>query len=136
MNKVLIPTKLSDVAANTLKTAGYEVIQDADTPLDVQAASHPDTVALIVRSEKVTPEIMDSLPSLKLVIRAGAGYDNIDIVYARKKNVDVMNTPGANSNAVAEEVMAMILAYTAISSRRTPPPAPACGKRKSTWAAS
>ncbi len=111
MNKVLIPTKLSDVAANTLKTAGYEVIQDADTPLDVQAASHPDTVALIVRSEKVTPEIMDSLPSLKLVIRAGAGYDNIDIVYARKKNVDVMNTPGANSNAVAEEVMAMILAY-------------------------
>lgn len=54
---------------------------------------------------------MDALPSLKLVIRAGAGYDNIDIVYARKKNVDVMNTPGANSNAVAEEVMAMILAY-------------------------
>ena len=46
MNKVLIPTKLSDVAANTLKTAGYEVIQDADTPLDVQAASHPDTCLL------------------------------------------------------------------------------------------
>ena len=111
MNKVLIPTKLSDVAANTLKTAGYEVIQDADTPLEKQVAAHPDAVALIVRSEKVTPEIMDALPSLKLVVRAGAGYDNIDIVYARKKNVDVMNTPGANSNAVAEEVMAMILAY-------------------------
>ena len=109
MNKVLIPTKLSDVAANTLKTAGYEVIQDADTPLEKQVAAHPDAVALIVRSEKVTPEIMDALPSLKLVVRAGAGYDNIDIVYARKKNVDVMNTPGANSNAVAEEVMAMIL---------------------------
>ena len=57
MNKVLIPTKLSDVAANTLKTAGYEVIQDADTPLDVQAASHPDTVALIVRSEKEKSKI-------------------------------------------------------------------------------
>ena len=111
MNKVLIPTKLSDVAANTLKTAGYEVIQDADTPLEKQVAAHPDAVALIVRSEKVTPKIMDALPSLKLVVRAGAGYDNIDIVYARKKNVDVMNTPGANSNAVAEEVMAMILAY-------------------------
>ena len=111
MNKVLIPTKLSDVAANTLKTAGYEVIQDADTPLEKQVAAHPDAVALIVRSEKVTPKIMDALPSLKLVVRAGAGYVNIDIVYARKKNVDVMNTPGANSNAVAEEVMAMILAY-------------------------
>lgn len=85
MNKVLIPTKLSDVAANTLKTAGYEVIQDADTPLEKQVAAHPDAVALIVRSEKVTPEIMDALPSLKLVVRAGAGYDNIDIVYARKK---------------------------------------------------
>lgn len=55
MNKVLIPTKLSDVAANTLKTAGYEVIQDADTPLEKQVAAHPDAVALIVRSEKVTP---------------------------------------------------------------------------------
>ena len=53
MNKVLIPTKLSDVAANTLKTAGYEVIQDADTPLEKQVAAHPDAVALIVRSEKV-----------------------------------------------------------------------------------
>ena len=52
MNKVLIPTKLSDVAANTLKTAGYEVIQDADTPLEKQVAAHPDAVALIVRSEK------------------------------------------------------------------------------------
>lgn len=111
MHKVLIPTKLSDVAANTLKTAGYEIIQDADTPLAEQAAMHPNATALIVRSEKVTPEIMDALPSLKLVIRAGAGYDNIDIIHARKKNVDVMNTPGANSNAVAEEVVAMILAY-------------------------
>ena len=45
MNKVLIPTKLSDVAANTLKTAGYEVIQDADTPLEKQVAAHPDAVA-------------------------------------------------------------------------------------------
>lgn len=111
MHKVLIPTKLSDVAANTLKTAGYEVIQDADTPLDVQVTQHPDTTALIVRSEKVTSDIINALPYLKLVVRAGAGYDNIDIVYARKKNIDVMNTPGANSNAVAEEVMALILAH-------------------------
>ena len=55
MNKVLIPTKLSDVAANTLKTAGYEVVQDADTPLEEQAAAHPDTVALIVLRQSWTP---------------------------------------------------------------------------------
>ena len=109
MNKVLIPTKLSDVAANTLKTAGYEVIQDADTPLEKQVAAHPDAVALIVRSEKVTPEIMDALPSLKLVVRAGAGYDNVDLAAATAHGVVVMNTPGQNSNAVAELVFGMLV---------------------------
>ena len=69
MNKVLIPTKLSDVAANTLKTAGYEVIQDADTPLEKQVAAHPDAVALIVRSEKVTPEIMDAAVRCRISCR-------------------------------------------------------------------
>ena len=64
----------------------------------------------LVRSEKVTPEIMDGLKDLKLVVRAGAGFDNIDIRHARKLGIDVMNTPGANSNAVAEEVIALILA--------------------------
>ena len=109
MNKVLIPTKLSDVAANTLKTAGYEVIQDADTPLEKQVAAHPDAVALIVRSEKVTPKIMDALPSLKLVVRAGAGYDNVDLAAATAHGVVVMNTPGQNSNAVAELVFGMLV---------------------------
>lgn len=110
MKKVLIPTKLDTVAAKTLAAAGYTVVQDAEAPIDVQAAANTDTQVLIVRSEKVTPEIMDMLPKLKIVIRAGAGFDNIDIVYARKKNIDVMNTPGANANGVAEEVVAMILA--------------------------
>ena len=108
--KILIPTKLDKAAGATLAAAGYEVVQDADTPLAEQAAAHPDTTGIIVRSEKVTPEIMDALPQLKCVIRAGAGYDNIDYIYARTKGIDVMNTPGANSNAVAEEVIAMILA--------------------------
>lgn len=110
MKKVLIPTKLDSVAAKTLSAQGYEVVQSAETPLAELAAAHPDAVALVVRSEKVTPEIIDALPKLRLVIRAGAGFDNIDIVHARKKGVDVMNTPGANANGVAEEVVAMVLA--------------------------
>ena len=110
MKKVLIPTKLDTVAAKMLAAAGYTVVQDADTPIDAQVAANLDAEVLIVRSEKVTPEIIDALAKLKLVIRAGAGFDNIDIAYARKKNVDVMNTPGANANGVAEEVVAMILA--------------------------
>ena len=108
--KVIIPTKLDPVVKEILTGAGFSVVQEAETqPLDL-AKANPDAEAVIVRSEKVTPEVMDILPSLKLVVRAGAGFDNIDIRYARKRGVDVMNTPGANSNAVAEEVMALILA--------------------------
>ena len=110
MHKVLIPTKLDKFAADMLTQKGYTVILDPATPLEEQAASHSDAEVLIVRSEKVTKEIIDALPELKLVVRAGAGYITIDIKYARKRNVDVMNTPGANSNAVAEEVIALILA--------------------------
>ncbi len=111
MKKVLIPTKLQDVARLVLEQhGGYMVIQDADAPLAESAAAHPDTYALIVRSEKVTPEVIDGLPALRVIIRAGAGYNTIDTAYARQKGIDVMNTPGANANAVAEEVLAMILA--------------------------
>jgi D-3-phosphoglycerate dehydrogenase len=109
--KVLIPTKLDKIAAEILVNNGnYEVVQDDVVPVAELAAKHPDAYALIVRSEKITAAVIDSLPSLKLVIRAGAGYDTIDTKYARKRGVDVMNTPGANSNAVAEEVIALILA--------------------------
>ena len=111
MKKILIPTKLDTIAADTLKAAGqYTVVQDAQTPLPELAAAHPDAYALIVRSEPVTAEIIDKLPQLKVVVRAGAGYDTIDTRHARKRGVDVMNTPGANSNAVAEEVVALLLA--------------------------
>jgi D-3-phosphoglycerate dehydrogenase len=111
MKKVLIPTKLNAVARETLTArGGYEVVQDDAQELSVLASLHPDTHALIVRSEKVTAEIIDAMPSLKVVIRAGAGYNTIDIKHARSKGVDVMNTPGANANAVAEEVIALMLA--------------------------
>lgn len=111
MKKVLIPTKLDPIAREALTThGGYEVIQDDSAELSALAAQHPDAHAVIVRSEKVTPEIMDALSSLKVVIRAGAGYNTIDIGYARSKEIAVMNTPGANANAVAEEVVALMLA--------------------------
>ncbi len=112
MKKVLIPTKLESVAAETLKAKGYSVVQDAKTPLADLAKANPDTEVMIVRSEKVGPDVLDAFPMLKLVVRAGAGYDTIDTKYARKKNVDVMNTPGANANAVAEEGVAMMLAVS------------------------
>ncbi|MDT8392194.1 MAG: NAD(P)-dependent oxidoreductase [Lentisphaeria bacterium] len=110
MKHVLIPTKLSSIAKELLEARGFSVTQDSETPLADVIAAHPETDALIVRSEKITPDVIDALPKLKVVVRAGAGYNTIDIKYARKKGVDVMNTPGANANAVAEEVVALMLA--------------------------
>ena len=111
MKKVLIPTKLDGVAAEILKEhGGYEVIQDNKTPLEDLVKAHPDLHAMIVRSEKIPAAILDQLPQLKIIVRAGAGFDTIDIKHARKNGVDVMNTPGANANAVAEEVITLMLA--------------------------
>ena len=110
MKKVLIPTKLDSYAAEYLTEKGYEVYHTPDTEIGEAALEHPDAEILIVRSEKVTKDIIDTLSGLKLVVRAGAGYNTIDTKYARRKNIDVMNTPGANSNAVAELVIAMMLA--------------------------
>ena len=109
--KVLIPTKLDALAAKILAGhGGFDVVQDESAELADLAAQHGDAYALIVRSEAVTAQIIDALPKLKLVVRAGAGYNTIDTTYARSRGVDVMNTPGANANAVAEEVVAMMLA--------------------------
>ncbi len=111
MKKVLIPTKLDSVAADLLRANGnYDVVQDDKTPMPELLKAHPDTHAIIVRSEPVDQAVFDALPKLKVVIRAGAGYNTIDTKGARKRGIDVMNTPGANSNGVAEEVVALMLA--------------------------
>jgi D-3-phosphoglycerate dehydrogenase len=111
MKKVLIPTKLNKVVKETLEASGrYQVILEETKDLKAFVAQHTDAYAMIVRSEKITPEIIDALPGLKVIVRAGSGYDNINTKHARKKGIDVMTTPGANANAVAEEVIALILA--------------------------
>jgi D-3-phosphoglycerate dehydrogenase len=66
-----------------------------------------DVAGLIVRSDKIDGEVMDAAPELKVIVRAGAGYDNIDLAAATAHGICVMNTPGQNSNAVAELVFGM-----------------------------
>ena len=73
----------------------YKAVEDAD--------------ALIVRSDKVTKEVIDHAKNLKIVVRAGAGYDNLDLEACTAKGIVAMNTPGQNSNAVAELVMGMLV---------------------------
>lgn len=68
-----------------------------------------DTDALIIRSDKVTAEVLDAAKNLKIVVRAGAGFDNVDLAAATAHGVVVMNTPGQNSNAVAELAIAMMI---------------------------
>ncbi|MGM9705755.1 MAG: NAD(P)-dependent oxidoreductase [Prevotella sp.] len=65
--------------------------------------------AMIVRSDKITSDVLEKADNLKIVVRAGAGYDNIDCDFAKTKNIVVENTPGQNSNAVAELVFGMLV---------------------------
>ena len=95
-----------------IEGAGHELVllekyTDAAQLLDAEK----DTDAMIVRSDKVTPAVLDAAKQLKIVVRAGAGYDSIDTAYAKEKGVIVENTPGQNSNAVAELVFGLLV-YT------------------------
>lgn len=68
-----------------------------------------DVDAIIIRSDKVDAEVLDAAKQLKIVVRAGAGYDNVDLEAATARKVCVMNTPGQNSNAVAELAFGMMV---------------------------
>ena len=95
-----------------LEGAGHEVVlleKYADNAELLDAVKDAD--ALIVRSDKITKEVLDAAKNLKIVVRAGAGYDSIDTAYAKEKGIVVENTPGQNSNAVAELVFGLLV-YT------------------------
>ena len=68
-----------------------------------------DVEAMIIRSDKIDADIMDAAKNLKIIVRAGAGYDNVDLEAATARNICVMNTPGQNSNAVAELAFGMMV---------------------------
>ena len=116
MAKVLIATvkPFSAEAVEEVKgvfnDAGYEVVVLSKYPeqSDLVAAVE-DVDALIIRSDKVDREVIKAGKNLKIVVRAGAGYDNVDLAAATEQGVVVMNTPGQNSNAVAELAMGMMV---------------------------
>ena len=109
MPKVLIATKLDPVAAELLAEAGLEVDIIPGLSDEALAEKIAGYEGLIVRSEKVTQKVFDAADCLKAVVRAGTGVNTIDVDYATGKNVQVMNTPGANSNSVAELALAFML---------------------------
>ena len=93
-----------------VEDAGYELalLEKYTDKADLLAAVK-DTDGLIIRSDKVTAEVVDAAEKLKIVVRAGAGYDNVDLAACTAKGIVVMNTPGQNSNAVAELVVCMMI---------------------------
>lgn len=94
---------------NVIEAADNElVLLEKGTKADLINAV-ADVEGLIVRSDIVDKEVFDAAKQLKVVVRAGAGYDNIDLAEATAKGVCVMNTPGQNSNAVAELVFGMAI---------------------------
>jgi D-3-phosphoglycerate dehydrogenase len=116
MTKVLIATEkpFAAVAVNGIKKifdeAGFETVlleKYTDANDFVKAAADVD--AIIIRSDKATKDVINAGKNLKIIVRAGAGYDNVDLAAATEKGVCVMNTPGQNSNAVAELAAGMMV---------------------------
>ena len=92
------------------KAAGIETVMLEKYVSEAELIeSVADVDALIVRSDKVTKAVLDAAKNLKIVVRAGAGYDNLDLEACTAHNVVAMNTPGQNANAVAELAMAFMI---------------------------
>lgn len=114
--KILIATEkpFAAAAVNGIKEiaekAGHEtVLLEKYTCKEELLAAVKDADAMIVRSDKVTAEVIDAAENLKIVVRAGAGYDNLDLEACTRRGIVAMNTPGQNSNAVAELAIAMMI---------------------------
>ena len=110
MPKVLISDSLSNLAKEVFENNTIEVdVKTELSPSDLQEVIK-NYEGLVVRSAtKVTKEIIEAADNLKIIGRAGAGVDNIDLTTAKRKNIIVMNTPGGNTNATAEHTISLLL---------------------------
>ena len=106
--KVLANDGVSKSGIESLEASGFEVITTtvAQEQLVDYINSHIIDVLLVRSATKVRKDIIDSCPSLKIIGRGGVGMDNIDVDYARSKDIKVINTPAASSASVAELVFA------------------------------
>ena len=114
--KILVATEKPFAAVavdgirDVVEQAGYQlVLLEKYTSKQQLLEAVADADALIIRSDNVDEEVLDAAKNLKIVVRAGAGYDNIDLAAATARNVVAMNTPGQNSNAVAELALGLMV---------------------------
>ncbi|CAI2371667.1 unnamed protein product [Moneuplotes crassus] len=108
---ILICDVFSQEGIRTLVEAGYEVVYNKDLSGEslVEEVKNLQPEVLVVRSTKVTQSVIDANSNLKVIIRAGAGTDTIDVAYASEKDICVANCPGKNATAVAELAMGLII---------------------------
>ena len=110
MPKVLISDAMDSIAEKILLSNNIEVDVITDFSIEDLIANISIYDGLIVRSAtRVTKEIIEKAKNLKIIGRAGAGVDNIDLKAAKKNNIIVMNTPGGNTNATAEHTFSLLL---------------------------
>ena len=114
--KILVATEKPFAAAavngirEIVENAGHElVLLEKYTEKSQLLEAVADADALIVRSDKVTAEVVEAAKNLKIVVRAGAGYDNVDLKACTDRDIVVENTPGQNSNAVAELAIGLMI---------------------------
>jgi len=108
--KVLIPDKVNEKATKVLEEAGFTVENKPGISVEDLILSCADADAMIVRSGiKITKEVIDAASNLKIIVRAGVGFDNIDASYAASKGVVVENTPFGNTNAAAEHTLTLMM---------------------------
>ncbi|MDY3674666.1 MAG: NAD(P)-dependent oxidoreductase, partial [Prevotella sp.] len=107
--KPFAPAAVAGIKAEA-ENAGHEVVLLEKYTLKAQLLKAvADVDAVIIRSDKIDKEVLDAAKNLKIVVRAGAGYDNVDLAAATAHNVIVENTPGQNANAVAELVLGLLV---------------------------
>ena len=110
MPKVLISDSMSNVAQKIFEKNNITVDVKTGLSEDEIIKIIPEYDGMVVRSAtKVTKKIILAAKNLKVIGRAGAGVDNIDVSTAKEKNILVMNTPGGNTNATAEHALALIM---------------------------
>jgi len=107
--KPFAPSAIKEIQP-IIENAGHKfaLIEKYENPAQLHEAVK-DANAIIIRSDIIDEAVFNAAPELKIVVRAGAGFDNVDLKTATAKNVVVMNTPGQNSNAVAELVFGLLI---------------------------
>lgn len=111
MEKVFLTEHIHDDAVAYLKER-FQVVQGASTETAEIIRQAQGCAGILIRSARITAEVMDAIPTLKVIAKHGMGVDNIDVAHATEKGIQVVNAPYSNMNAVAEHIVTLLLALS------------------------